>query len=60
MEELVHRLSAFGIAASDGSFLAGQIDTAFFDRHGLSGPAGLAAPLADPGAVRRRLPNRAK
>jgi AcrR family transcriptional regulator len=26
MEELVHRLSAFGIAASDGSFLAGQIE----------------------------------
>ena len=34
------------------AFLAGEIDTAFFDRHGLSGPTGLAAPLADPDTVR--------
>ena len=27
------------------AFLAGDIDTGFFDRHGLTGPSGLAAPL---------------
>jgi propionyl-CoA carboxylase alpha chain len=30
------------------AFLAGELDTAFFDRHGLGGPEGLAAPLAGP------------
>ena len=30
------------------AFLAGDLDTAFFDRHGLGGPEGLAAPLAGP------------
>jgi propionyl-CoA carboxylase alpha chain len=34
------------------AFLAGDIDTAFFDRHGLTGPSGLAAPLAAPESVR--------
>jgi propionyl-CoA carboxylase alpha chain len=36
------------------AFLAGQTDTGFFDRHGLTGPAGagLAAPLAGEDAVR--------
>jgi propionyl-CoA carboxylase alpha chain len=33
------------------AFLAGDTDTAFFDTHGLDGPAGLAAPLADPAAT---------
>ncbi|MCU1649942.1 MAG: acetyl/propionyl-CoA carboxylase subuit alpha [Pseudonocardia sp.] len=34
------------------AFLAGDIDTAFFDRHGLTGASGLAAPLAGPESVR--------
>jgi propionyl-CoA carboxylase alpha chain len=34
------------------AFLAGQTDTGFFDRHGLTGPGGLASPLADDDAVR--------
>ncbi len=33
---------------SHRGFLAGDTDTAFLDRHGLSGPTGLAAPLVDP------------
>ncbi len=34
------------------AFLAGHTDTAFFDTHGLDGPAGLAAPLVSDDAVR--------
>jgi propionyl-CoA carboxylase alpha chain len=34
------------------AFLAGDIDTAFFDRHGLTGASGLAAPLAGAESVR--------